>query len=295
MYREGRMSRGWRLAKESWNVIERDRSLLALPLLSAAATVLAGALIFVPGVYFSFHEHSHVPLLVAAGVAAYPLTFLSTYFSVAFIVVARARLTGEQATVRTGIAAANERLGTIAAWSLVLTLFGVVLQTLQRLPFVDQAARIVGILVALVLQTAWSLATYFVVPALAVDNVGPREAMRLSVQTFRKRWGETVTGGVVIGASFGLLVIPIAFVAMIGIIVFKESIGAGSVLIAIAVGLFLIWSAAELAVSRLFSLALYEYANGRQFDVYDTSDLDDAFHPRQRRGPVRRLREWWDS
>ena len=119
--------------------------------------------------------------------------------------------------------------------------------------------------------------------------------MRLSLATFRKRWGETVTGGAVIGASFGLLVIPIAFVAMIGIVVFKDSLGAGSVIIAIGVGLFLIWSAAELAVSRLFSLALYEYANDRQFAVYDTSDLDDAFHPRQRRRPFRRIREWWDS
>ncbi len=291
------MSRGWRLACESWNVIEHDRSLLAFPLLSALCTLVAGAAIFGPGVYFSVHDHSHVPLLVAGAVAAYPLTFLSTFFSVAFLVVARARSAGEDADVRTGLAGARERLGAIAVWSLALTLFGVLLQLLQRLPFLDNVGRVIGLLIALVLQVAWTLASFFVIPALVVDDVGPREAMGRSVATFRKRWGETVTGGFVIGASFGLLAIPIVFVGAIGAAIFRHSPGVGAVVLAVAVGLFLLWSAAELAVSRLFSLALYEYANDLPITgPYDADDLARAFKPRsKRRGPVRRLREWWDS
>jgi len=283
------MSRGWRLACESWNVIQADRSLLAFPLMSAAATLLAGAAIFGPGAYYSVHDDSRVPLIVAGAIAAYPLTFISTFFSVAFLVVARKRLTGEAATIRTGLDAARERLGAIAAWALVATVFGVVLQVLQRLPFVDHLGRIAGIVVALILDIAWSLTTFFVIPAMAVDGVGPREAMRRSLQTFRKRWGESVTGGVVIGASFGVLVFPIAFVAIIGVEVFRSSPGPGAVILAIAVGLFLIWSAAETAVTRLFSLALYEYANDREVTgPYSTADLEAAFKPRESR--VGRLR-----
>ena len=39
---------------------------------------------------------------------------------------------------------------------------------------------------------AWTLASYFVVPVLAAEDVGPAEALQRSADLFRETWGEEV-------------------------------------------------------------------------------------------------------
>ena len=56
--RGGRISRGWKLAKESWRVLRSDRSLAIFPVISFVATIAAAIVIWTPGVLLSVGESS---------------------------------------------------------------------------------------------------------------------------------------------------------------------------------------------------------------------------------------------
>jgi len=47
---------------------------------------------------------------------------------------------------------------------------------------------------AWLVDAAWALATFFVLPALAVEDAGAVAAARRSASVIRSRWGESVVG-----------------------------------------------------------------------------------------------------
>jgi hypothetical protein len=277
---KGRYSRGWELSKQSWNVIEADRTLLVLPLLSCLATLAVGAAIFGAGAYFASTRDSSLWFFVAGAAALYPLSFISTFFGVAFVFVARRRLVGEPASVREGLRAARHRLGVIAAWALLSTAVALVIQALERVKIGGLAVRIVEWLAGV----AWALATFFVIPIVALEGVGPIEATRRSGRVIRERWGEGVVGSLVIGAIFSLLGIPVLIVGVIGFSAFSSSHVAGAVMLGVAVVLFVLVTSVQNAVTQLFRLELYEYATaGVGLGVFDEDELEEAFQARRRR------------
>ena len=64
----------------------------------------------------------------------------------------------------------------------------------------NSASRVVTSIVGFV----WNVATFLVVPVLAVEDVGPIEAIKRSVSYLRKTWGEQLVGTFSISAVFQL-------------------------------------------------------------------------------------------
>src|SRR2546423_2773161 len=128
----GRISRGFQLAKKSWSVLRNDRSLMAFPVISVVAGVLALALVMTPGIIASAASgSSKVPLIVCGVVAFYLLTFIAIFFQVALAACAARGLEGQDTTVGEGVRAAASRIGAIAGWSAVQGTVGLVLNALQ--------------------------------------------------------------------------------------------------------------------------------------------------------------------
>src|SRR5664280_1441329 len=92
---EGRIARSWRLTKAAWSVVRRDRTLLMLACIAAAAGVAGMGLIF------------------AAGVFAYPLTFVSVFLNTAIAAAAAAALDGRGLTVGQALAVPTRRIGQV--------------------------------------------------------------------------------------------------------------------------------------------------------------------------------------
>jgi hypothetical protein len=182
---EGKMQRGWRLTCESWSVVRLRPSLLVIPALSAAMTILAAALLLGPWSLDAIAHHSRERMFVDAAICAYPLTFIATYFNVAFYALAAATIDGRPMSLGEAFGRARSRVFAIALWTLAATLVGIVLRGLEHLPAGGLAARIAEWLGSL----AWSLASFFVVPVLALEDVGVRGALRRSVGTIRTTWG----------------------------------------------------------------------------------------------------------
>jgi Family of unknown function (DUF6159) len=274
---EGKMERGWRLTRESWSVVRLRPALLLIPAVSFLATAAAAVLLLGPWSLDIMAHHSRGRLFVDGAVCAYPFTLISTSCNVAFAVLAAATIDGRPMTVREAFARARSRMWTIALWALIATVVGVGLRALEQIPFTGGwVGRIAEFLAGL----AWSLATFFVVPVLALEDMGAAASLRRSAQTIRRTLGESITGAVALGAAFGLVAAAAAAIAMIGVI----AGGAGDVVAVIAAGVFGVCVVAQTAVAGVFRLAVYRYATGSAATgPFAGSDLETAFRPRGRR------------
>ncbi len=275
---EGKMERGWRLTKAAWALIRRDPTMVAIALMGAGCGLAgAAALLYFSG-YFSSPTHSRGDLALAAIIGIYPMTFLSVFFNVALAGAAAASFDGQPIGVREALGISWKRLGRIAQWSLLAAGVGLVLEQI--------ASRIPGAgrLASWLLGAAWSLATIFAVPLLALDGAGPLETAKESVHLIKSKWGEGVTGLVGIGAWTVFAMIPVGIVFGIGLSVRSRHATEGAALIAVAVGAVLLVSALSLATRQVFSVALYRYASGvPETEGFAAADLEEPFRRRGNR------------
>lgn len=253
----GRISRGWRLAKLSLRVVRKDKELLLFPIIAGLIMVLI-VTGFILGIIFSLGfsgiAEGSAPYLILAGVVVMYILmyFVAIFFQVAIIGCAMIRLDGGDPTLKDGFRIGRENIGRIFAWTLIAATVGLILSSLQ------QRSGIIGRIVIGFVGAAWSLATFFVLPVLVFEKVGPVQAMKRSISLFRKSWGETIVGGIGLGLIFvlaGLLgLLPIVIGLVIG--------GITGALVGLIVAFFY-WIALAIlasAASSVLNAALYRYA-----------------------------------
>ena len=279
--RGGRISRGWALAKQSFAVLRADRSLLLFPVIAVPSAVAAVAIVMGPGVAL-YAADSQEAFLIAFGVLTlYALTFVTVFFNTALAAAAARSLGGEDTSVGTGLSAARSRLGVIAAWALVQTVVGIVISAIQEAAGDSLVGRV---LVGLV-NFAWSAATFFVVPVIALEGAGPRDAFRRSVGLVRERWGEGVVGTAsVSGVVFLVALAPIAALAVPGVLLLQgDADVAGAVLLGLAAVVLVAACLIGGTANAIFRVALYRYAtDGVAVGGFRTAELQQAFAAKRR-------------
>ena len=65
--------------------------------------------------------------------------------------------------------------------------------------FIRERAGVAGEVIAGIAGVAWGLVTFLVVPVIALEGLGPWQALKRSGSLFRQRWGEQITGNLAIG------------------------------------------------------------------------------------------------
>ena len=276
---EGKTARGWRLTRESWSVVRARPGLLVIPAVSTVLWLAAAALLLGPWSLDVIHHHSRERLFIDAAIGAYPFTFMTVYFNVAFYALAAAALDGRPMTTSQALRHARSRVWAVAAWALVATIVGIALRALEQLPFgglAGRAAEWVG-------SIAWSLASFFVVPVLALEDVGVRGALRRSVGAIRARWGESVTGTVVIGTAAGLVSVVTTVAGLVGFFIGRSGFAPAYALTALAAVTIIVVAVVQAAVGQVFRLAVLRYATGEgATGPFAAPDLDAAFRKRRR-------------
>ncbi len=278
----GRFSRGWALTRQSWDVLRNDASLALFPLLSTIFASLAMVSIWAPtlitrGVFDHQTVERNDPVIYAAGIAsAYVSTFVALFFNVALAACAARSMRGEDTRVRDGLAAAARRIGPILGWTVVSTTFGLLLRAFgNRVP-------LLGKIVAGVAGAAWGIATFFLVPVIALEDTGPLRSLQHSAAIVKARWGEGATGAatislVTIGFSFA-----IASVAIVGVVILLQGGQAvlGYLLLAVAVVLMFGVAVISATLSQIFRVAVYEFAlYGQAPGGFNGPQLQAAFQP----------------
>jgi hypothetical protein len=272
---------GFALARSSWQVLYTDKKLLVFPILSGVCCLLVMASFFTPLAFLvDWQKAADNPrgfqppawtwlVLFAYYFCSY---FVVVFFNAALISCALVRFNGGTPTLADGLGAASRCLPQIAAWALVSATVGILLKAIEN------ANEKVGALVSSLLGTAWSIITYFVVPVLVVEKVGPFEAIRRSLAILRHTWGEALVGHVGIGLFVFLLMLPGLLVGLLGALVLSQVPVVGIGLIALAAVYLLIWLAIGPALNGIFLGALYQYAaHGRVPDGFDGDAMAQAF------------------
>lgn len=272
----GRIRRGWALSQQSWQVLKNDRSLVLFPVLSTLFAVLAAIAIWAPtlllrGVFGGNQVDNQDPVYYIAGVAtAYVSTFIAIFFNVALAACAVRSMRGEDTRVAEGIAAAARRIGPILGWSVVATTVGLVLKALEeRLPTLARlAADLVG--------AAWAVATFFVIPVIALEGTGPFRSLRRSVDTIKARWGESAAGA----ATIGVVTFLVALVVVVGgiALIAARLAPLGLAVLAATFAVAVVISFISTALSQIFRVAVYQYAvTGETVGGFDHRLLQAAF------------------
>jgi hypothetical protein len=177
------------------------------------------------------------------------------------------RLRGGDPTVSDGFRIAGQHITQILGYAAISATVGVLLSMLR------DNDNIVGRIVAGILDFAWNVVTFLVVPVLVVENIGPIEAIKRSGGLLRRTWGEQLVANAGIGMIFFL--IGLAVVLVVGVPLFLLALAADSValiIIAVFVTILLVALVALIgsALNGVFQAALYMYATtgdtGRYFD-----------------------------
>jgi hypothetical protein len=267
---EGRVARGFRLARVALEVVTSDRRLLALPALATLCSLLALAATAV--LAHRLHAGADAVRVVApVWIAAYAISFVTVFFNVALVYVVAARWRGEDASLRDGLAAARRRLRSIAGWAVLTTTVGLLLQLIERVTL-----GISQVVIRIVADVAWSVASFFVVPVLVVEQRGPVRSLRRSASVVRGQWMEGLAGATPIGLATAMLMIPLAGLVFIGFVLFVLGLQIPGLLamIAGAIGALAV-SVISGALTQIFTLAVYQHATGGLcFDGFPTADLE---------------------
>ncbi|HEX3511037.1 MAG TPA: DUF6159 family protein [Solirubrobacteraceae bacterium] len=270
---EGRIARSWRLSKLAWGIVRSDPAILVLAAVSTAMAAAALALVYDLTGIFSGHQHrggAHLALVTL--ILAFPLTFISVFFNTAIAAAVAGVLEGRRMSLRAALAVPLRRLGQVLAWSLLATAVGVVLEQIaRRLPLVGSlAVRLLGL--------SWSLASLFAIPILATEGCSAPDCLRRSAQLVKKRWGEGISGNVIVTAWTALAIVPIAMLLGAGLAGSRGDPGLRVAFVAITVIAFAVVMAASGVLREAFNVVLYRYAvSGNAAGGFSASDLESPF------------------
>lgn len=268
------ISRGFRLAKASWQVVREDRELLWLPVISFFCSLIVMAVFALGalGIGLPENQSSQIsPALYVLGFVMYvALAFVSIYFNAAVIGTAMKRLQGEEASIHDGLALARQHIGKIFVWAVITATVGMILRSLQ------ERAGILGRIVLGIVGIAWTVLTFFVVPVLLYEPVGVGDAIKRSGSIFRQRWGETFVGNGTIGLAILLVSIP---VMIVGGLITAAVPAVGIVLLVVSIGVLM---AIGSATTGVFNAALYRYATtGETSGAFTQEDMAASFRPKR--------------
>ena len=269
-----RLSNGWELSMKSFSVLKENRQLILFPILSGLSMLLVIASFFV--VLFAgtgFDGEAVNEYLNQGAVAHYVMVFgyyVVNYFIIVFFNTALIHCThlyfeGQRPTVGDGLRFAVSRIGAILAWAVFAATVGTILRIIQ------DKAGFLGKLATGLLGAAWSIATFFVVPVIAYENLGPVGAFRRSALMMKEKWGESI------GAtfSFGIIqMIAIFLLAIPGMILFwvNPIVGVAVMLIGFF-ALTVIISACKV----IFISAVYHDINGDPVKHFNQRFSDNLF------------------
>jgi hypothetical protein len=273
--------RSWELAKASLAVIRSDKELLLFPFVSFIGLAVVTVSFAVPWIMLGgFRElESGGPSVMSYVLAFlfYVVSYTVIFFcNTALVGAAMIRLEGGDPTVRDGFRIAFARLPQIIGYALIAATVGMILR------WISERAGIFGQIVVGIIGFAWNVATFLVVPVLAVEKIGPIGAVKRSASLLRRTWGEQLVGNAGIGIVFSLVGVLFIFIgAGLAYAVAQASM---ALAIGVVIATVLIVGTISLigsAASGIFTASLYRYATkGEPGSNFRAETMSAAFRPK---------------
>ena len=259
----GRMRASFILFKETFRFFWADKEMIWVPIITSLMQLfligLAVVTVIIPAGIFNsadtettgltLFEYGYVFLFYVIG--AFTVSF--TQATITHIVYTRVH--GGNATLGNGLRVACAHAGNLFVWACITSTVGLILRAIA------ERSQLLMKLLVMVLGAVWSVLTYFVVPAIIIDNKSAVSGIRHSGTVFKRTWGETIVSNI----SFSLVMFVMFFVlaiAFVGLVVVTGGsagmvVVSGSIFMIAIFVLILIHSVLDSVLRTL----LYVYAN----------------------------------
>lgn len=283
------LSQSWEFSKMSYKLIGQHKHLLIFPMVSSLAAALVTISFILPlwqtGQLAEWLTFLDEETATSADPMMYVTAFLfyfCNYFAIVFfnsglVACVMRIMNGQEAPVSYGMGVALKRLPQIAGWALVSAVVGVILKAIENSH--KKAGRVISALFG----AAWTAVTYFVIPVVVVDGVGPVEAFKRSTGTLKSTWGTALSGNFSLGFLSFLVMLPVVLVLFaLGALMasLQSPLGMAAVVV-LGVVLLVVAMAVTGAADMVFKAFLYAHATGKSIPAeIDTSRFDDAFRQR---------------
>jgi len=285
------LSNSWALAKASMAVLRSDKELLIFPLISGIGAILVMITFMVPflasGIMQAIAEGGRnvdsdavwLPGVILAFLFYVVTYFVTFYCNTALVGAAMIRLRGGDPTVSDGFRIANSKIGSLLGYAVIAATVGMILRA------ISERGGIVGRIVSSILGFGWTVATFLVVPILAVEDVSPIDGIKRSVDLLKKTWGENLIANYGIGAVFGWIsfgVVLLVFMPLLFIGISAKSAGLTIFAVILLVVVLIVLGLLSSALMGIYQAALYRYAtDGEIGGEFDASVIQQAFKPKR--------------
>lgn len=283
------------LTKATWGVVRENTYMLLFP---ATAAVIAGFLVLAvagTGLALLGLDPSAVeaaesgsveesPALIAGIVvlvlAAYLGTVITQVCMAGLVKCADEELQGRGSSFGAGLSAAMHHLPALLGWAAIQALVGWLLSAIRN---GGQGSNVLGQILRLgiagIAQVAWSVVTFFVLPAIVLQNRGPIDAIKHSFSMIRSTWGMQIAGGVRLGFWVFLLGLLPGIISTAGgvFLLISDQIALGGTLVAIGIVVIVLAQVLISTLRAVFSVSLFHFADeGQAVGPYSTGQLQAA-------------------
>jgi hypothetical protein len=195
------VSNSWKLTGACFKVLWRNPKLIVYPFITfiASTWILVGFLGYSYGmqVWVESTEGSKMMLVVMILLGSlfiyFMISFVAVLSNAAIIGASGMLLQGKEPTIGDGYSIALSRLGSLVTWAGITGFVS----------FVTSFGRFLLTAVGI----AWSVITYFVIPVMLFEGVGPFRAIKRSREILRARWGESLITNFSVWTTLGLIYI----------------------------------------------------------------------------------------
>lgn len=267
-----RISTGWKITINSFKILKANQDLIIFPILSGISIILIMAS-FLTAIFAAAGWHipnadvTNTPLQYVLLLAFYVVNyFIVVFFNMALIHCTHLYFKGEKVSVSAGLKFSLSRIGSIFTWALFAGTIGFILKLVQ------ERSGIIGKIITGIIGVVWSIATFFVIPIIAYENLGPIDAVKRSSQIMKEKWGESLVSRF----SFAFIQL-IAIVVVCGLLFLLGSLIHPLVGMLLAVLALFIIIAVMSAAQTIFVSAVYHNVTDEPVAYFDQQLVDDLF------------------
>lgn len=269
------MKAGWRLGRETRKLIMRDKQLFVYPLISAIVGILVfGALL----ASFLLVRANTVFVILSLFVYYVIIYFVSTYVIIAMLIAFRSYGKGNKISIGAAFSQASPYWKLVLEWAIFDATITMIIRAIESRVGAGVIARFI---IGSIASFAFTLATYFVVPVIIDEKVGPIKAIKESTSFILKNFGKTF-GGMAYADLYSLMFIAggIAAIILGAMLAASTSILLVPGIAVLAIGFVLLVFGVMFSyiISNTVKLIIYDYMTdrGNLPDGWDKAMIDDA-------------------